>query len=112
MIEQKLDIFIPISHQPRDVVSDIIADASIKFPEFASCVRKRIRTFLKSYRRSKKLKEGSSGSPQSHTNGVSKVHVVCVCVVGGYTVQYPPGDVLPKISGQILITHCGLILST
>ena len=50
LIEQKMDILIPISHQPRDTVQSIIADTSMKFPEFALCVRKRIRTFLKSYR--------------------------------------------------------------
>ncbi|XP_064383322.1 nucleolar protein 4-like [Halichondria panicea] len=76
IIEQKLDIFVPISHQPRDIVSDIIADSSIKFPEFSSCVRKRIRTFLKSYRRSRKLRDVNSGSPQSHTNGVGKDDMV------------------------------------
>ncbi len=65
IIEQKLDVLVPISHQPRDLVTDIIAEASIKFPEFASCVRKRIRTFLKSYRRSRKLKD-----PVPTTNGI------------------------------------------
>lgn len=59
IIEQKLNVLVPISHQPRDLVTEIIADASAQFPEFASCVRKRIRTFLKSYRRSRKLKDGS-----------------------------------------------------
>ena len=71
VIEQKLDIFVPISHQPREIISDIIADVSGKFPEFASCARKRIRTFLKSYRRSKKLKEGGTGNSASPPNGVS-----------------------------------------
>ena len=71
VIEQKLDIFVPISHQPREIISDIIADVSAKFPEFASCARKRIRTFLKSYRRSKKLKEGGTGNSASPPNGVS-----------------------------------------
>ncbi len=69
LIEQKLNVLIPISHQPRDLVTEIIADSSSKFPEFASCVRKRIRTFLKSYRRSRKLKDGSI--PMS--NGINKV---------------------------------------
>ena len=57
LIEQKMDILIPISHQPRDTVQSIIADTSMKFPEFSLCVRKRIRTFLKSYRRSKRVKD-------------------------------------------------------
>jgi hypothetical protein len=71
VIEQRLDVLIPISHQPRELVSQIIADASSKFPEFSSCVRKRIRTFLKSYRRSRKVRDhhttpnGMSTSPRS-----------------------------------------------
>ena len=69
IIEQKLDVLVPISHQPRDLITDIITDASGKFPEFSSCVRKRIRTFLKSYRRSKKLKDGTIPS----SNGIGKV---------------------------------------
>ena len=69
MIEQKLDVLVPISHQPRDLISDIIADASVKFPEFSSCVRKRIRTYLKSYRRSKKMKDGQGFGPAQNGMG-------------------------------------------
>ncbi|CAI8043402.1 Nucleolar protein 4-like [Geodia barretti] len=71
VIEQRLDVLIPISHQPRELVSQIIADASSKFPEFSTCVRKRIRTFLKSYRRSRKVRDhhttpnGMGTSPRS-----------------------------------------------
>ncbi len=72
IVEQKLDVLVPISHQPRDLVTDIIADASGKFPDFASCVRKRIRTFLKSYRRSRKLKEGYIPT----SNGIGRVRRV------------------------------------
>lgn len=67
LIEQRLDVLIPISHQPRELVQDIITDTNNSFPEFSSCVRKRIRTYLKSYRRSKKMKDGPSGLLQ---NGV------------------------------------------
>lgn len=73
LIEQRLDVLIPISHQPRELVQDIITDTNNSFPEFSSCVRKRIRTYLKSYRRSKKMKDGPSGLLQ---NGVK----VCVCI--------------------------------
>lgn len=69
VIEQKLDVLVPISHQPRDLISDIIADASVKFPEFSSCVRKRIRTYLKSYRRSKKMKDGQGFGPAQNGMG-------------------------------------------
>jgi len=73
MIEKKLDILVPISSQPRELVNEIMSEASAKFPEFSSCVRKRIRTFLKSYRRSKKVREG----PLPSSNGVGKVRAFC-----------------------------------
>ena len=57
LIEERLDTLIPISHQPRDLIHQIIMDTSTRFPEFSSSVRKRIRTYLKSYRRSKRVKD-------------------------------------------------------
>lgn len=84
VIEQKLDVLVPISHQPRDLVSEIIADASSRFPEFASCSRKRIRTFLKSYRRSKKIKDVTGTfSVSPATNGVGKGEEVGLSVLAG-----------------------------
>lgn len=70
VIEQRLDVLVPISHQPRELVSEIIADASSRFPEFSSCVRKRIRTFLKSYRRSRKVRDLHPSS----SNGMASPH--------------------------------------
>ena len=75
VIEQRLDVLVPISHQPRELVSQIIADASSKFPEFSSCVRKRIRTFLKSYRRSRKVRETPNGMGASSPR--SQVYHTC-----------------------------------
>ena len=95
VIEQKLDVLVPISHQPRELITDIIADSSTKFPEFASCVRKRVRTFLKSYRRSKKIKEVTVSPAQNGVNsGGPKVSIFvlvwalsgCVCVWYNYVV--------------------------
>ena len=78
-IEEKLNTLIPISHQPRELVQQIIADTSLKFPEFATSVRKRIRTYLKSYRRSRRVKDMQAAAAlattyqTSSTNGVTKV---------------------------------------
>ena len=95
MIERKLDVLIPISHQPRELISEIIADASGRFPEFSSCVRKRIRTFLKSFRRSKKVRDHQPG-----LNGVgssphhSKVHGMALSAGGllfdTFSLSLPP----------------------
>ena len=77
-IEEKLNTLIPISHQPRELVQQIIADTSLKFPEFATSVRKRIRTYLKSYRRSRRVKDMQAAAAlattyqTSSTNGVTK----------------------------------------
>ena len=72
LIETKLDILVPISHQPRELVQEIITDASKHFPEFASCTRKRIRTYLKSYRRSRRVRDSQTTSvagPQQALTG-------------------------------------------
>lgn len=72
LIEQRLNLHIPISLQPRELLNDIIADVQSKFPDFSSCVRKRIRTFLKSYRRSKKVRESiavANAAGYANTNG-------------------------------------------
>ena len=52
-----MDCKVPISLQPKHLVDDIMNDAKKHFPEFESCTRKRIRTFLKSCRRSKKFRQ-------------------------------------------------------
>ena len=72
LIEQRLNLHIPISLQPRELLNEIIADVQSKFPDFSSCVRKRIRTFLKSYRRSKKVRESiavANAAGYVNTNG-------------------------------------------
>ena len=79
LIETKLNILVPISHQPRELIQEIISDASKHFPEFASCARKRIRTYLKSYRRSKRVKDlqaSSTAGPQ-HVLVSQEMEVCC-----------------------------------
>ena len=78
VIEEKLDTLVPISHQPRELIQQIIADIAIKYPEFATSIRKRIRTYLKSYRRSKRVKDMQAAAALAHqyqpvTNGLTKV---------------------------------------
>ena len=66
LIEERLDTLIPISHQPRDLIHQIIMDTNSRFPEFSSSVRKRIRTYLKSYRRSKRVKDMQAAAAIGH----------------------------------------------
>lgn len=101
IIEQTLDVLIPISHQPRELVSQIIADASSRFPEFSSCVRKRIRTFLKSYRRSRKVRDlhstpnGMGTSPRSQEQSpVPTPPPTVIMATGPASSNEPPPQVL------------------
>lgn len=99
LIEQRLNLHIPISLQPRDLLNEIIADVQSKFPDFSSCVRKRIRTFLKSYRRSKKVRESiavANAASFANTNGGNTRSLV------NGTTGLPGQDSSPKPSAHIL----------
>ncbi|KAK3710181.1 hypothetical protein QZH41_010577 [Actinostola sp. cb2023] len=56
-VDENLDRLVPISKQPKDKILAIIQSCQRQFPEFRDRARKRIRTYLKSCRRLKKLKE-------------------------------------------------------
>ena len=56
-VDENLGRLVPISKQPKDKVLAIIHACQRQFPEFRDRARKRIRTYLKSCRRLKKLKE-------------------------------------------------------
>ena len=54
-IDENLDRSIPISRQPKEKIHAIIESCKRQFPELQSRARKRIRTYLKSCRRTKKI---------------------------------------------------------
>eukprot|EP00794_Sanderia_malayensis_P004592 gene4592-5195_t len=56
-VDENLDRLVPISKQPKEKISAIILSCQRQFPEFSERARKRIRTYLKSCRRSSRLKE-------------------------------------------------------
>ena len=56
-VDENLDRLVPISKQPKEKILAIIQSCNRQFPEFRDRARKRIRTYLKSCRRLKKLKE-------------------------------------------------------
>lgn len=56
-MDENLDRLVPISKQPKEKILAIIQSCNRQFPEFRDRARKRIRTYLKSCRRLKKLKE-------------------------------------------------------
>lgn len=54
-VDENLDRMVPISKQPKEKIQAIIESCSRQFPEFQERSRKRIRTYLKSCRRLKKV---------------------------------------------------------
>ncbi|XP_050552398.1 nucleolar protein 4 isoform X2 [Spodoptera frugiperda] len=66
-VDENLDRIVPISKQPKEKIQAIIDSCTRQFPEFAERARKRIRTYLKSCRRNKKVR----GEMPSSGNGGS-----------------------------------------
>lgn len=66
-VDENLDRIVPISKQPKEKIQAIIDSCTRQFPEFAERARKRIRTYLKSCRRNKKVR----GEPASGTGSGS-----------------------------------------
>ena len=56
-VDENLDRHVPISRQPKEKIQAIIDSCTRQFPEYASRARKRIRTYLKSCRRTKRTRE-------------------------------------------------------
>ena len=56
-VDENLDRCMPISKQPKEKVQAIIDSCTRQFPEYATRARKRIRTYLKSCRRTKRTRE-------------------------------------------------------
>ena len=56
-VDENLDRHVPISKQPKEKIQAIIDSCTRQFPEFSVRSRKRIRTYLKSCRRTKRSRE-------------------------------------------------------
>eukprot|EP00795_Rhopilema_esculentum_P007547 gene7547-13332_t len=64
-VDENLDRLVPISKQPKEKINAIIVSCQRQFPEFSDRARKRIRTYLKSCRRSSRLKEPTKRTAES-----------------------------------------------
>lgn len=71
-VDENLDRIVPISKQPKEKIQAIIDSCSRQFPEFAERARKRIRTYLKSCRRNKKVR---GDAPALGNGGSSSIPV-------------------------------------
>ena len=68
-VDENLDRHVPISKQPKEKIQAIIDSCTRQFPEYSERARKRIRTYLKSCRRTKRSREQAG----LDTNNVSQI---------------------------------------
>lgn len=66
-VDENLDRMTPISRQPKEKIQAIIDSCTRQFPEFCDRSRKRIRTYLKSCRRTRRCKNTSPSVAPSDT---------------------------------------------
>lgn len=67
-VDENLDRLVPISRQPKEKIQAIIESCARQFPEFSERARKRIRTYLKSCRRTKRHKNSALASNENGWN--------------------------------------------
>ena len=89
-VDENLDRHVPISKQPKEKIQAIIDSCTRQFPEYASRARKRIRTYLKSCRRTKRSRE------QAGLDGAN-VSLVMDCV--SHYVQFSHFEILNRKMG-------------
>ncbi|XP_066913694.1 nuclear factor of activated T-cells 5-like [Clytia hemisphaerica] len=65
-VDENLDRLVPISKQPKEKINAIIMSCQRQFPEFGERARKRIRTYLKSCRRSTRLRDTNTKISMTH----------------------------------------------
>ena len=68
-VDENLDRMVPISRQPKEKIQAIIESCTRQFPEFSERARKRIRTYLKSCRRTKRHKTPPPTVASGNENG-------------------------------------------
>ncbi|CAM9653311.1 unnamed protein product [Lampetra planeri] len=79
-VDENLDRMVPISKQPKEKVQAIIESCHRQFPEFQERARKRIRTYLKSCRRTRKHGSEQSRPPPAHlTSALAETILAAAC---------------------------------
>ncbi len=77
-VDENLDRHVPISKQPKEKIQAIIDSCTRQFPEFSVRSRKRIRTYLKSCRRTKRSREQAG----LDINNVSlNLNILYICII-------------------------------
>ncbi|KAA0714079.1 Nucleolar protein 4 [Triplophysa tibetana] len=78
-VDENLDRMVPISKQPKEKIQAIIESCSRQFPEFQERARKRIRTYLKSCRRMKKVGFETRPTPPHLTSAMAENILAAAC---------------------------------
>ncbi|XP_071022703.1 nucleolar protein 4-like [Oncorhynchus clarkii lewisi] len=78
-VDENLDRMVPISKQPKEKIQAIIESCSRQFPEFQERSRKRIRTYLKSCRRMKKVGFETRPTPPHLTSAMAENILAAAC---------------------------------
>ncbi|XP_078459523.1 nucleolar protein 4-like, partial [Lampetra planeri] len=94
-VDENLDRMVPISKQPKEKVQAIIESCHRQFPEFQERARKRIRTYLKSCRRTRKHGSEQVGAAEEGTRRK--------CAA---TSRPPPAHLTSALAETILAAAC------
>lgn len=107
-VDENLDRMVPISRQPKEKIQAIIESCTRQFPEFSDRARKRIRTYLKSCRRTRRHKAaatltngtGNSGAKDLNShNDVKSLYTSTSTSPSSYHLSSPMAE-------QILANAC------
>ncbi|KAI1287573.1 Nucleolar protein 4 [Halotydeus destructor] len=103
-VDENLDRMVPISRQPKEKIQAIIDSCLRQFPEFGERARKRIRTYLKSCRRTRRTKAqlaspGSADQDGSHASASATTPTSAPASTASYHMS-------SALAEQILATAC------
>ena len=79
-VDENLDRHVPISKQPKEKIQAIIDSCTRQFPEYSERARKRIRTYLKSCRRTKRSREQAGLDTNNVSACYSNLSIMNVCI--------------------------------
>lgn len=109
-VDENLDRMVPISRQPKEKIQAIIDSCNRQFPEFMERARKRIRTYLKSCRRTRRHKSPTKEAPGKETSAKDAQPTVTVDPTPITCAQLPVSSSSYHLSSplaeQILATAC------
>uniref|UniRef100_T1K4X2 Nucleolar protein 4 helical domain-containing protein n=2 Tax=Tetranychus urticae TaxID=32264 RepID=T1K4X2_TETUR len=98
---------VPISRQPKDKVQAIIESCMRQFPEFSDRARKRVRTYLKSCRRTRRHKVTPSTTTQQSSDTLTNGHKDSSCSTNSIEISLSSssGTCLSSLSSNSSVYH-------